>query len=284
MNRIDVFIPTKNSAKTILKTLESLIIADIPINWLIIIDAYSNDNTLEIIKDWCMKYKVKSLIGHASSGLGNVRLIAETRLIQTDIYLSLDSDIILSSNFFKSLYPQIMKDSDLVYISSFILWGDKDSLEYKISQYQNSIRNYQPCIGTTLIRKGIADFNYMEDISIGEDAIFTRYLLANNKKCKVDYNIYSYHPRSYISTFKHLISWGKGAREIGNTPLIELIRFLRTFVTGIKMTIMFKDIKLLIYSPIRGICHLHGYMIGEGSYTLTIKEELQFIKMTRKGV
>lgn len=258
---VDVFIPTWNSSSTLPRVLEGLLIGGVPVKRLVVTDVHSSDGTQEILRCWSRARGIPILIVDNPPGLGSSRVIAED-LVETPIYVSLDSDVLLPPGWFDSLYRKIVADPGLVFVSSYVIFGDPGTMIEKICEFQRSQRYSQPCLGSTLIRKGSADFSVMNGQMIGEDTVFNRYMLRKGLRYLVCYDVRSYHPRDYRGDLAHLKGWGRGAREMGRHPIIEVLRTGRAILTAPRVAWRTRDLRILGYYPLRELYHLWGYATG----------------------
>lgn len=105
---ITIAIPTKDSAKTVEYTLKSIYRQVIPRNYaleLVVVDGYSKDSTVKIVKEWIKKLKdrlgdrlIRYEILYEKVGIGFARQLA-LKESQGDWILWVDSDNILSQNY-----------------------------------------------------------------------------------------------------------------------------------------------------------------------------------------
>jgi len=104
---IDVIILTKNS-EYILEYCLNSIYKNIPVNKLIVVDGFSTDYTLNILNDFKTEY-------------GNVRIVADNgtratarelgiKIVETEWFLFVDSDVILCKDWFKKASKHMNAD------------------------------------------------------------------------------------------------------------------------------------------------------------------------------
>jgi len=105
--KVDVAVLTKDSERTLTQCLDS-IYENIPVNQLIIIDGYSTDQTLDIIKNFSEKFK-NIVVFKEKSTRGKARQKAISQ-ITTEWFVFVDSDVVLCHNWFKKA-KKLMKDN-----------------------------------------------------------------------------------------------------------------------------------------------------------------------------
>jgi glycosyltransferase involved in cell wall biosynthesis len=118
MNAVDVIVLTKNSERVLARCLES-IYENVPVNKLIVYDGYSIDRTLEILKDFQIKYgNIELLKGHGTRGTARQEAI---RRVKTEWFMFVDSDVILCPNWFQKA-TKLVKD-DVGAIWGMEIWS-----------------------------------------------------------------------------------------------------------------------------------------------------------------
>jgi glycosyltransferase involved in cell wall biosynthesis len=105
--QIDVVVITRNSER-LLKKCFSSVYENVPVNNLIIVDGYSTDSTLEIVKEFRDKHGNVVLIQEKGTR-GHARQRAMSK-VETDWFMFVDSDVILCDNWFAKAKKQ-MKDN-----------------------------------------------------------------------------------------------------------------------------------------------------------------------------
>ena len=93
--RIDVVMPTYNSNKGIFSLVLESIRRYVPLNRLIVVDRYSNDGTVELIRE---KFP-DALVIQTSASLGYARHIG-IRFVETEWFAFIDSDVIVLPTWF----------------------------------------------------------------------------------------------------------------------------------------------------------------------------------------
>jgi glycosyltransferase involved in cell wall biosynthesis len=98
METVDVILLTKNSDRVLRECLAS-VYENVPIERLIVVDAFSTDNTLKILGEFNAKYgNVKIIAKAGTRGVARERGIREVR---TGWFVFVDSDIVLCRDWFR---------------------------------------------------------------------------------------------------------------------------------------------------------------------------------------
>jgi len=103
--KIDVVMITKNSLFPCLKESVESIFNNIPVNRLIVVDAFSNDGTIELFEEYKRKGLNIEIYQHACKR-GKAREIG-IKLVQTPWFAFVDSDVILARNWFNEIKKYI---------------------------------------------------------------------------------------------------------------------------------------------------------------------------------
>jgi glycosyltransferase involved in cell wall biosynthesis len=95
---IDVVLLTKNSQRRLKECLDS-VYRNVPVNQLIVVDCYSTDETLSIIKEFDeIFHNLKIVFDKGNRATGRQKGIS---LVTTDWFLFVDSDVILCKDWYK---------------------------------------------------------------------------------------------------------------------------------------------------------------------------------------
>ena len=208
MQAIDVVMLTKNSENLLDKCLAS-IYQNVPVNKLIVIDGYSTDGTLKILDAFNKTHRnvtVLSVDGSRAEarekGIGQVA---------TEWFMFVDSDIILSKNWFKNALENIQPDVGAVWgvnIDAIPNLSDRRfvRLQQLIAQQCFILRG-----GThdTLIRRDlVADIKIPERLHTYEDAFIMNWIKDKGYRTVVGENISCLH-------FKPAENWNPGGAVSG---------------------------------------------------------------------
>jgi len=115
---VDVVILTKNSERLLKECIDS-VYRNVPVNNLIVVDGYSDDGTVQIVKEFQQKHgNVTLLQDRGTRGSARQRAMSE---VKSDWFMFVDSDVILSENWF-SKAEKLIKD-DVGAIWGIEIWS-----------------------------------------------------------------------------------------------------------------------------------------------------------------
>lgn len=193
MQTIDVIMITKNS-DFMLKSCITSIYETLPVNKLIIVDGGSTDSTLDIIKKLDKKYKtiqVYSLMGSRAQarefGINQV---------STKWFMFVDSDVILSKNWFEKAQKQIKKDTGALWgVNIDVVPGIKDKWFIRLQSFvANYCFNIRGGTHDTLIRNEIVkDIKIPNYLNAYEDAFIIKWIKKKGYKTTIGKGIYCLH-------------------------------------------------------------------------------------------
>jgi glycosyltransferase involved in cell wall biosynthesis len=107
MKPVDVVVLTKNSERLLRRCIDS-IYRNVPVNRLIVVDGYSSDNTVGIVKEFQEKYG--SVVLFQDKGTrGSARQKAMEK-VTSEWFMFVDSDVVLSDNWFSKAERLIRDD------------------------------------------------------------------------------------------------------------------------------------------------------------------------------
>jgi len=201
MERIDVVMLTKNSERVLEKCLNS-IYKNVPVNRLIIVDGYSTDETLEIVKKFHKKYGNVVLI--KDSGTRGSARFKGIREVKTEWFLFADSDITLCDNWF-SKAKNFVKD-DVGAVWGIEIWDGIQNyavlkLFLKVTKKIFEIRG-----GThdLLVRyETVRDIDIPKNLHVFEDTLIKEWINKKGYKLIATYDPYCIHYRPpLVWTFK----------------------------------------------------------------------------------
>lgn len=107
METVDVIVLTKNSERLLRECIES-IYRNVPVNSLIVVDGYSMDNTVHIVKEFKEKYGNVVLVQEKGTR-GSARQRA-MGMVKTDWFMFVDSDVVLSDDWFAEARKHVKGD------------------------------------------------------------------------------------------------------------------------------------------------------------------------------
>jgi len=199
--RVDVAVLTKNSAQTIESCLDS-VYKNVPVNRVIVVDGYSTDNTMEILRKFQEKHGNIILIwDKGTRGSARQRAIEE---VETDWFMFVDSDAILCDKWFDKA-KKFMK-SDVGAVWGIEIWPIiKNPRVLKLFK-QIAMKVFQTRGGThdLLVRyEAVKDIRIPYDLHVFEDAYIEKWIIKKEYRVISTYQPYCVHLRPrYIWNMK----------------------------------------------------------------------------------
>lgn len=167
--RIDVVMPTKNSAKTLRRCLNA-VYREIPLCHLIVVDANSNDGTVEILKEFP---NVDLLRGPWH--LGKAREIGIKR-VHTDFFAFVDSDVEIGANCFRAMRV-CMHALEVGAVEGTGRGGNWFRVSERVSKLLG-LPQERPYTGNTLVRTSVVKDIGLPDLVLYEDYLIRKYVEA----------------------------------------------------------------------------------------------------------
>jgi glycosyltransferase involved in cell wall biosynthesis len=204
MKSIDVAILTLNSGRMLRECINS-VYQNVPVNNLIIIDGYSTDTTKEIVKEFQKKYGNVSFIQEKGTR-GSARQKA-IQLVKSDWFMFVDSDVILSKNWFAEA-EKLVKD-DVGAIWGIEIWSVLRGSKLLRLFERVTIKIFEKRGGThdTLIRrKTVEDIKIPYQLHTYEDGYIKDWIDKKGYKVLAVYEPYCIHfrPDEVWTTRKHV--------------------------------------------------------------------------------
>ena len=229
MQTIDVVMITKNSDFMLKRCIES-IYENLPVKNLIIIDGFSIDRTLSIIDRLNKKFKTIKVF----SLKGNRALAREAGIsrVTTDWFMFVDSDVILSKDWYKIAEKQIKDDIGAVWgVNIDVVPGIKSNwfmrLQTLVANYCFSIRG-----GThdTLIRlEAVKDIKIPDYLCAYEDAYIKNWINKKGYRAIIGKGLYCSH-------YKPSVNWN---RKNGLSQAIDEVRCGLVYSHAYKFTFFY---------------------------------------------
>ena len=207
---VDVVLLTKNSESHLengifQKCLRS-IRRQIPINTLVVVDAFSNDNTLKTIRSHFTKVKVI----RSNALRGKAREIG-IRNVETEWFAFVDSDIVLCENWFNGL---------MKYARSQV--GGIEGRVKRVSERRpSSVKRYARAkTHCTLIRtEAVKNIRIPSDLNQMEDQFIRKYVEKQGYKWVKPLHHISAHYQTEIWDWKTAYEVGRASGKYNLTPL-----------------------------------------------------------------
>jgi glycosyltransferase involved in cell wall biosynthesis len=218
MDAVDVVMLTKNSERLLKACLES-VYKNVPVNRLIVIDAFSTDNTLEIFDEFDKSYgNIKIITEKSSRGKARERGIRE---VETEWFMFVDSDVVLCKDWFKKASRYIREDIGAIW--GIDIPGDvkskfmKDMLQW-IEARTFDIRG--GCHDILIRYDAVRGIKIPSELHTLEDAFIKEWILAKNYKVIVNYVSYCKH----YKTMNNLLSKENRVSTILELKNMKLVR------------------------------------------------------------
>lgn len=194
MQAVDVVVLTKNSAH-LLKRCFSSIYQNVPVKNLIVVDGYSTDDTLKIVKKTNEKHGNVSVL--SMNGTRAKAREAGIRLVTTDWFMFVDSDVILSQDWFRKAQGSV--DSDVGAV-----WGVNIDVIPNVSSDKRFVRlqsliarqcfNLRGGMHDTLIRReAVEGIRIPEQLHSYEDAFIIDWIRKSGFRAVIDDDAYCLH-------------------------------------------------------------------------------------------
>jgi len=217
---VSLIIPTKNTAKTISLCLDSVLSLDYPKEALevYVIDAFSDDGTQEILKEYQKKY---SSILHVIEADLNVPQAYNMILKKTkgDLIGFLDGDATVDKNWLKILIPHL-ESPQIGGGGGIVLTLNKGNhfskcVGYELQDRFERMPKYCTRLPTDnfLIRKNVLSLKFDEDLHTGYDADMCYSIIKSGLKIVYvkDAIVYHYHRDTVKKFFKQQFNYGYNA-------------------------------------------------------------------------
>jgi len=198
---VDVVVLTKNSEQVLEKCLNS-IFKNVPVHHLIVVDGYSTDSTLEIVKKFREKYgNVVLLKDNGTRGSARLKGIKE---VDTEWFMFVDSDVILCNEWYNKAKTFVNDDVGAVW--GMEVWdGMRNPIVLKL--FLKITRKIFEMRGGThdlFIRyDAIKDIDIPRDLHVFEDTFIKEWIVKKGYKLAATYDPYCIHYRpSFVWTMK----------------------------------------------------------------------------------
>jgi glycosyltransferase involved in cell wall biosynthesis len=228
-NLVDVVILTKNSERLLRKCIES-VYRNVPVNRLIIVDGHSTDRTLQIVKEFQSKYKNVVLIQDRGTR-GTARQIGIEN-VRTDWFVFVDSDVILSRNWFAQAEKLI--EDDVGAIWGIEIWSVMtnsrilnlfERVTLKIFDQRGGLHDF-------LVRhKAVEGITIPAQLHTYEDAYIKSWINGKGYRVMEVYEPYCIHFRSdTVWSMKHFSLMGDDLKFTAHHPSVFLPYVFHTLI------------------------------------------------------
>jgi len=232
MEPVDVAILTMNSARMLRDCLNS-VYKNIPVNNLIVVDGFSTDNTAEIIKEYQKKYGNVIFVQEKGTR-GTARQLA-IQLIKTEWFVFVDSDVLLSNNWFAQAEKLVKEDVGAVW--GIEIWSVlKDSKVLKLFE-RVTLKIFEKRGGThdlLVRRKTVEDIKIPYQLHTYEDGYIKDWIGKKGYKVLGVYEPYCIHFRSdsVWTTRKHIEFMVSDLKYAIHRPILLLSYGFYSLIVG----------------------------------------------------
>jgi len=198
MKTVDVGMITKNSEHCLKECLET-IYREIPVNSLIVVDGYSTDRTLEILKKFDEKHEnVKVLQDRGTRATARQKCIEN---VQTEWFVFVDSDVILSKDWFRRAWKRVGDDVGAVWGPNVDIIPNFYNNFFNSLYYRVEVESFKARGGlhdTLIRREAVEDVNIPARLHFYEDAFLLDWIKKKGYKVEIGEDFYCLHlrPRS----------------------------------------------------------------------------------------
>jgi glycosyltransferase involved in cell wall biosynthesis len=213
LNHVDVVVLTKNSERALERCFNS-IFANVPVNRLIVVDGYSTDSTVDIVRKFSDKQGNVVLIkDRGTRGSARMRGIAE---VKTGWFLFVDSDVTLSDNWYEKAKNYV--DDDVGAVWGTEVWAGMHAQKVLKLFLIVTRRIFEMRGGThdLLVRyETVKDVNIPRNLHVFEDALIKEWIAKKGYKVVPTYDPFCIHYRPDSA-------WTlKGSRDL----VVETLRY-----------------------------------------------------------
>lgn len=237
-SKIDVVLLTKNSVShsLVFRKCLNTIYDEVPVHRLIVVDAFSDDGTIDVLKEY------PNVEIHQIKGNRAVARQYGIEQVETDWFMFIDDDVILGKNWFKKALKNIDEKIGAI-------WG-WDAIPTRqgwkamayvrdMDEYQLRKRNFKIRGGThdILIRKeAIKDISIPSELHIFEDKFIKEYIEKQGFNVKVPREVYCKH---YFEPSEPTAKWGiQLARLQQSTGAKPFHTLLMHFILGLPKSLV----------------------------------------------
>jgi glycosyltransferase involved in cell wall biosynthesis len=195
MEPVDVAIITMNSERMLRECINS-VYSNVPVSNLIIVDGYSSDSTAEIAKEFQGKYG--NVIFVQQNGTRASARQKAIQLVKSDWFMFVDSDVILSKNWFAQAEKYIKDDVGAIW--GIEIWSVLKERRSMLNLFERvTLKIFEKRGGThdILIRRKIADdIKIPYQLHTYEDAYIKSWIEKKGYRVLGLYEPYCIHFRS----------------------------------------------------------------------------------------
>jgi len=219
MGSVDVVLLTKNSERILEKCLSS-VYENVPVNQLIVVDGFSDDGTLEILDRFNRKYgNVKVVFDQGTRATAREKGI---RFVSTEWFMFVDSDVILSRDWYKKALQHLDKSAGAVW--GIEVWSTIQNLTMLKIFLSVTRKIFDLRGGThdTLIRTELVkDIQIPRNLHVFEDAYIKEWIAKKGYRVVACYSPYCVHFRpKEVWTLRGSLNLVADAVRFGSLKLV----------------------------------------------------------------
>lgn len=227
---IDVVLITKNSERLLRECLKS-IYNNIPVKELIIVDGYSKDRTIKILKEFKDKYNnVKILFDNGNRATARQKGINN---VTADWFMFVDSDVVLCSDWYKKAQKYLQMDVGAVWgIEVWSTVSDPKTMRLFLTTTRK-IFDVRGGTHDTLIRTdAVRDIKIPVHLHVFEDAYIKDWITKKGYRVVACYTPFCIHYRpNVVWTLRGSLNLIVEALSIGSVRLISKLFLAYGFYT-----------------------------------------------------
>lgn len=198
MEPVDVGMITKNSEHCLEDCLKS-VYKEIPVNSLIVVDGYSTDRTLDILKKFDEKHgNVKVLQDRGTRATARQKCIEN---MQREWFVFVDSDVILSKHWFERAWKKVSDEVGAVWGPNVDMIPNFDNKFFYNFYYRVGVESFKIRGGlhdTLIRREAVEGVKIPDKLHSYEDAFLLDWIKKKGYKIEIGEDFYCLHlrPRS----------------------------------------------------------------------------------------
>jgi len=193
MKPVDVVILTKNSERLLKECIDS-VYRNVPVNSLIVVDGYSGDRTMQIVKEFQERYgNVVFVQDGGTRGRARQKAMEE---VKSDWFMFVDSDVILSKGWFAKAERLIRDDVGAVW--GIEIWSVLRKMRVLGLFERVTLKIFEKRGGThdlLVRRKAVEGIEVPSHLHTYEDAYIKSWISRNGYKVLGVYEPYCFHFR-----------------------------------------------------------------------------------------
>ena len=231
MGQADVVLLTKNSGRMLTRCLNS-IYQTIPIHQLIVIDGYSTDSTVNILKEFDARYhNVKVIYDSGTRATARQKGIEN---VETEWFVFVDSDVVLCKNWYEKAVSHASKRVGAVW--GVEVWSTiKNPTTLKVFLWiTRKIFELRGGTHDILVRtRLVSDIRIPANLHVFEDAYVKDWIQRKGFLVVAAYDPFCIHYRPRVVwTFRGSVNLIVDAVRFGNLRLLSKLAFAYGFYTA----------------------------------------------------